>query len=446
MKTILLTLCSLATLAAPCVAQSQKGWTLEQCIEQARQNNIAVQQRAIAAQDAEVQLSTARNSRLPDLNATLGSNIYFGRGPSRDGTYKDNTQLSGTLGVSTSIPIFQGMLINKQIKGSKLNLEAAMQDMERAKEDVAVNVMTLYLQVLFNKELVTVAEQKLALSTQQVQLNAALVDEGRQPISARYESEALQTNDELALVQARNELTLALLNLSQALNRPSAEGFDVQMPLLDSLSIAALHQLGDPDRVYDYADAHRPMIAAERTRLASSENALKIARAALYPTIALSAGYGTNVYHSYATGALNANFWSQFRNNGNEYIGVSVNIPIFNRRATHNQIKSAHLAIRSQQLTLTEAQQNLRKEIEQAYYAADGAFAKYRAADKALASARVAFDFEQEKMTAGRSTIFNFNDARTRMEKAESELIQAKYEFLFRSKILDFYNGKPLQL
>ncbi|MEG0498469.1 MAG: TolC family protein, partial [Alistipes sp.] len=285
MKTILLTLCSLATLAtlaAPCVAQSQKGWTLEQCIEQARQNNIAVQQRAIAAQDAEVQLSTARNSRLPDLNATLGSNIYFGRGPSRDGTYKDNTQLSGTLGVSTSIPIFQGMLINKQIKGSKLNLEAAMQDMERAKEDVAVNVMTLYLQVLFNKELVTVAEQKLALSTQQVQLNAALVDEGRQPISARYESEALQTNDELALVQARNELTLALLNLSQALNRPSAEGFDVQMPLLDSLSIAALHQLGDPDRVYDYADAHRPMIAAERTRLASSENALKIARAALY--------------------------------------------------------------------------------------------------------------------------------------------------------------------
>ncbi|MEG0498744.1 MAG: TolC family protein, partial [Alistipes sp.] len=226
----------------------------------------------------------------------------------------------------------------------------------------------------------------------------------------------------------------------------SADGFDVQVPRMDSLTLESLHQLGDPNRVYDYADAHRPMIAAERTRLASSENALKIARAARYPTVALSAGYGTNLYRSYATGALNADFWSQFRNNGNEYIGASVRIPIFNRRATHNNIKSAHLAVRSQQLALNEAQQNLRKEIEQAYYNADGAFAKYRAADKALASARVAFGFEQEKMDAGRSTLFNYNDARTRMEKAESDLIQAKYEFVFRSKILDFYNGKPLQI
>ncbi|MEG2612565.1 MAG: TolC family protein, partial [Alistipes sp.] len=149
-KTILLALCALTTLTA---TQAQESWTLEQCIEQAQQNNINVQQRALIVEDSKVKIATAKYSRLPDLNASLGSNIYFGRGPSRDGTYKDNTQLSGTLGISTSIPIFQGLRINKQIKGAKLDFGAAIQDMERAKEDVAVNVMTLYLQVLFNKEL-----------------------------------------------------------------------------------------------------------------------------------------------------------------------------------------------------------------------------------------------------------------------------------------------------
>lgn len=435
-----------APLVAPAVPDATTApWSLGRCISYAQEHNIGVQQRTLNIEDRRVQLSTARMSRLPDLGASLGSNIYFGRGPSRDGTYKDNTQLSGSLGVSASMPLFQGLRINRQIEGAKLGLAAAVQDMERAKEDVAVNVMTLYLEVLFQKELAEVAEKQLALSTQQAQRSRELVETGRQPASALYESEALQANDQLNLTQARNSLQLALLDLSQALNRPSAAGFDIEIPRLDSLTLESMRQLGDPNRVYDYAETHRPHIEAERLRVAGSENAVRIARSALYPTLSLSGGYGTNVYRSYASGAVNPNFWDQIRNNGNEYAGLSINIPIFNRRATRNNIRSATIALRSQQLALTEAQQNLRKEIEQAYYNADAAYMKYRSAEKALASARVAFAFEQQKADAGRSTVFDFNDARTRMEKAESELIRSKYEFIFRSKILDFYRDEPLE-
>lgn len=416
-------------------------WSLEACIEYAQKHNIGVQQRTLQTEEQEIQLSTARFSRLPDLNASLGADASFGLSPSSNNVYVSSNRISGSLGASTSLPVFQGLRINKQIKGAKLDLEAAVQDMERAKEDVAVNVMMLYLQVLFNKELVEVAERQLALSTQQVARSRELVAGGKKPESALYESTALEANDRLSLAQARNTLTLSLLDLSQALNRSSAAGFDIEAPKLDSLTLESMRGLGDPEAVYDYADANRPAIRAERLRMQSRENAVKIARSELYPSISLSAGYSTGIYDQ--TGE---DFWEQFRHNSREYVGLSVHIPIFNRRTVRNQIRSASLSLRSQQLALLEAQQSLRKEIEQAYYNADAAYAQYRASESALASARIAFAYEQQKADAGRSTLFDYNDARTRMEKAESDLIQAKYEFVFRSKILDFYRGIPIRL
>ena len=402
-------------------------WSLDDCIGYALANNIDVQQRALQVEQNEVELSTAKYSRLPDLNASIGGDASFGRVLSSDNTYKDNNQTSGSLNISTSIPVFQGMRINRQVKGGKLDLAAAMQDLERAREDLSINVMTLYLEVLYNKELADVAERQLALSTLQATQSRELVAAGKQPESARYESEALQAKDQLSL--------------TQALNRESAAGFDVVVPELDSVTLASLHRLGTADEVYSYAAENRPHIKAERLRLESSENSVLIAKSALYPSISLSGGYGTGVYS-----ADSDKFWAQMRHNSREYVGLSMNIPIFNRRATRNNIRSAQLSARSQRLALTEAELALRKEIEQAWYNADAAYSKYRSAGVALASAEVAFAYEQQKAESGRSTIFDFNDAKTRMEKAESELVQAKYEFVFRSKILDFYRGKPLKL
>lgn len=416
-------------------------WTLADCISYAQQNNTQVQQRQLQVERSEIELSTARYSRLPDLNASIGGDASFGRALTSDNTYRNNNQTSGSLNVSASMPLFQGMRINHQIKAGKLDLAAAVEDLERIREDVAINIMTLYLQVLYNKEMVGVAERQLELSTQQALRSRELAAAGKQPESAVYESEALAANDRMTLTQSRNDLQLALLDLSQALNRESAAGFDIVEPVLDSVALETLHTLGNPDAVYAYAAENRPHIRAEKLRLESSEQAVDVARSALYPVLSLSGGYGTGVYS-----ADDSKFWAQMRHNSREYVGLSLGIPIFNRRASRNNIRTAQIAVRSQQLAVTEAERALRKEIEQAWYNADAAYAKFRAAEAALASAEVAFGYEQAKAAAGRSTVFDFNDAKTRMERASAEAVQAKYEFVFRSKILDFYRGEPLRI
>lgn len=430
----------------PAPAPEAGPWSLDDCIRYAHENNIQIQQQALQVEKSSIELSTSRNSRLPNLGANVGADFSFGRSLISNNTYADNNQVSGSLGVSASLPVFLGGRINHEIAAGKLGLQAAAQDLDRIREDVSVNIMSLYLEVLFQKELVGVAEQQLAYSTLQVERSREQVAAGKVAESVLYENEALLAADELKLTQSRNDLALALLNLSQGLNRPDAQGFDVETPTFDSLTVESMRHLRNPAEVLSYALDNRPRVQAERFRLDQALRAVRMSRAAYYPQITLTGGYGTNVYHSFASGMVNPAFGRQFRNNSSEYVGVAVNIPIFNRLATRNSVRTAKLGVRSQQLALTEAEQTLQKEIETAYYKADAALLKYRSAEKALSSAEIAFRYESEKYAAGRSTTFDYNDAKTRMQKAESDRIQAKYEFIFRTKILDFYAGMPLTL
>lgn len=440
-RIILLAGMLLGTAGARSVQAQERPWTLEECIEYAQKHNIGVRQRALQTEESEVQLSTARAGRLPNLNASLGADASFGLSPSSNNVYISSNRISGTAGLAASMPLFEGRGIHRRIQGAKLDLEAAVQELEQAREDVAVQIMTLYLQVLLNRELADVAERQLTLSSRQVERSRELVASGRQPESTLRESEALRAEDELSLAEARNNFILSLLDLSQALDRPSAAGFDVAVPTLDSLALESMHDLGDPEAVWAYADAHRPAVRAGELRLESSEQAVRTARAAFYPTVTLNAGYSTGIYDH--TGEA---FWEQFRHNSREYIGLTVNIPIFNRRSARNGVRSAAISMRMQELALAQTRQELRKEIEQAYYNADAAWVRYRASARALASAQIAFAYEEEKTEAGCSTLFDYYDARTRMQEAESALVRAKYEFVFRSKILDFYRDRPIRL
>ena len=423
---------------------AQEQWTLDRCIDYAVENSIPVQQYRLRAENQEISLNTAKNSRLPGVNANLGQNMNFGRGPGRDGVYRDYTQMSTAIGASASVPVFEGMRINNTVKERELNLQASLQDLARAREDVALNVTSLYLKVLFNKELVAVAESQLELSRNKTERSRVLVETGKNPESALYESQAVMAKDELNLVQARNALTLSLLTLSQALNRDELGEFDVAVPAEAQLRISASEQLEQPDELYAYAVGVRPHIRAEELRLEGSTRSLRVAKSGRYPQISLSGGYSNGYYYSFAEDSVNPSFGEQLRRNGSESVGLSVGIPIFNRFATRNQIRSAQIDIRNQQLAITEAQRSLKKEIEQAYYDAQAAYQKYHTSVKALDAARIAFRYEEEKSASGLSTIFDYNEAKTQMLRAESDLVQAKYEYIFSRKILDFYAGKPL--
>lgn len=376
-------------------------WSLDDCIRYAHEHNIQIQQQALQVEQRSVELNTSRHSRLPDLGANLGTNFSFGRSLISNNTYADNNQVSGSPGVSASLPVFMGGRINHEIAAGKLSLKAAAQDLDRIREDVSVNIMSYYLDVLVAKELVDVAEQALALSTQQVERSREQVRTGKVAESVLYENEALLAADEYKLTQSRNDLSLSLLALSQALNRTSAEGFDIVAPTFDSLTVESMRHLRNPAEVLSYALDNRPRIQAERFRLEQALRAVRMSRAAYYPQITLTGGYGTNVYHSFATGAVNPAFGRQFRNNSTEYVGVAINIPIFNRMATRNSVRTAKLGVRSQQLVLTEAEQTLQKEIETAYYQADAALLKYRSAEKALNSAQGRLQVRSREIRCG---------------------------------------------
>lgn len=428
------------------VTGSQEAWTLKQCIEYAIEHNIDVRQRILEKQNQELNVHTARFSRLPDLNAGLGQNFYFGRGPGRDGTYQDQTQASSTLNVSTNVPVFSGFRIHNQIKAQKLDLQAAIEELNRAKEDLALNITSYFLQVLFDQELYGIAREQVALSKEQVENTEILVKNGKNPESELYDARAALAKEEVNLTQAENTWKLSLLDLSQLLNLESVEGFEVALPDMEKMVIAETVNLMTPESVYQASVANRPSVKAAEFRLQSSEKSLKIAKAAYYPQLSLGASYSNSYYHTYhlGEGASNPSFSTQLDRNGSESVGLNLSIPIFNRMYTRNQVRSARITVENRQLVLENMRQNLYKEIQQAYYNAVAAHEKYLSSEKSVTASRMAFKYEEQKYNAGRSTSYQYNDAKTRLAKSLSEAAQAKYDFIFRTKILDFYNGRPL--
>lgn len=427
---------------------AQNAWSLRRCIDYAIENNIAVKQKALEKENNSIRVETAKYSRLPDLTANVGQNFYFGRSPSRDGTYVDQSQASSSLGINTSIPIFTGFRLPNELKARKFDLQSSMELLNKAKEDVSLQVTSLYLNTLFNKELVAIGQELVALSTQQLEKSELLVKNGKSPESVLYEAKATLANDRLNLTQAENALMLSLLDLRQLLNLENDQNFDIVIPDMEQITKYASVAIVPLDSAISYSVANRPSIKAAKFALESSKRNLKVMQSDYYPKLSLGASYSNSYFHSYSlpAGERNTTFVNQFRNNGNESIGLSLSIPIFNRFMTRNQIKMAHLSITGQELNLLSSKQEMYKEIEQAYYNTIAAKAKEESALQAMQSAKIALDYEMKKLDLGKSTIFEYNNTKTQYEKAISEWTKARYEFVFQSKVLDFYNGKELSL
>lgn len=421
------------------VAQS---WTLRQCIEHAIAHNITVKQQQVAVQNSEVQLSTARNSRLPSLSASANQSFNFGRGQTIDGTYVNrNTQNTG-FDLGTQIPLFTGFQIPNNIAARRLDLQAAVADLQRARENIAIQVTSAYLDVLYQKEMRGVQERQVQLSQSQLDRLLRLFENGKKSEADVAQARSTLANDQLALTQQQNQLQLSLLELSQLLELSSPEGFDVEEPVLpaDGGNVSAPTNI--PDEVFTIAAEQRPQIQAERLRLESAERNVKIAQAGHYPTLYLSGGIGTSFYKT--NGFTADPFFRQMKNNLNKYIGLSLSIPIFNRFQTRNQVRQARLQVENQQLSLEATQKALYKEIQQAYYNAQNARRQLESSAVAEAAAESAFELMQKKFENGKANATEYEESRTRLLRAQADHLQAKYTAIFRQKILNFYRGEPL--
>jgi outer membrane protein len=417
-------------------ANAQKQWTLQECIRYAKERSISVKMQHIAQQNQEIRLNTAKNQRLPNLSANADQRFSFGRGPSPvDNSYQSMNSSSTSFSVSTTAPLFTGFQIPNNIAAAKFDLQAATADFEKAKEDIELAVISAYLQILYNKELLAITKNQQTLSAQQTERIEELYKSGKASEAQVYEVKSQMANDELAVVQTKNDLQLSVLTLSQLLELPSPEGFDVETPNIDTDFLL----LSNPEETYANALTTQSAIRADEFRLASSEKTVKAARSAYYPQLSFGAGYSNNYYK--INGFVNSSLSQQLKDNESKYIGFSLNIPIFNRFETRNNIRSAKLNVKNQELQLDNTKKTLYKEIQQAYYNATGAKEKYKSAEIALESAKKAYEFAKEKFENGRSTTYEFNDAGNNLMKSSANLAQAKYDYVFRKKILDFYNG-----
>ena len=441
MKKQYITFVTIAVLSAGS-AMAQKQWNLKQCIEYAIEHNLTIKQQEAAKDESAVDLNTAKWSRLPNLNGSASHSFNFGRSLQMDNTYQQlNAQNTG-LNLSTSIPLFTGMQIPNQIALSKLNLKAAVEDLNKAKEDISIQVTSAYLQVLFNEELAKVAHEQVALSEEMLKQKTAFFKVGKASEAELYEAKSRAAQDQLSAVQADNEYRLALLDLSQLLELPTPEGFGIVSPSIDEDKDFSI--LTSPADIYSEALLIKPSIKAAQYRVEGAQKSIRIAQSGYYPQLSLGAGIATSYYN--VSGRENGNFGSQLRDNFSQYIGLSLNIPIFNRFSTRNQVRKARIQQTTLNWQLEDAKKALYKEIQQAYYNAVNAESKFESSRTADEAAKASFNLMKEKYANGKATSTEFNEARTNWLKAVSDRIQAKYDYLFRTKILDFYKGVPLTL
>jgi outer membrane protein len=446
----------LMLISAGQIFSQQKDWSLEECIKYALDNNIQIKQQIIQTEYQQNALALSKLKLLPTLNGTASHNYSFGR--ALDQTtyqYTNNEKIvSDNFYVGGSLNLFNGLQNYNTIKRSRYDLLASEEDLKNISDNIALTVALDYLQILLNKELVSTTGNQLDITLQQIEKTRKLVDAGSAARGNLLQIEAQAAQEELQLITLRNQLDISVLNLTQLLELSSPEGFSVIVPeiAIDTNTVVS----GTVNETFDIAAGMRPEIKGSEYRLTASEYDSKIAKGGRSPRLSLSNTFSTGysdirkrvlsidpvtgpVYGKYS-------FADQINDNINYGVGFNLNIPILNGWQVNKNIANSRLAVENSRYALEASKKQLYKSIQQAYADATAALKKYSASMKAVVSAEESFRYTEQKFNVGMITPVDYNQAKSQLLNAQSDMSQAKYEFIFKTKVLDFYKGAPLNL
>ncbi len=454
MKKIRALLTALIVTTLPAHAQTTGPWSLERCIDHALGHNLRVRQSALAVETGAIEHRQAKLNYLPTLGASANYNASFGR--SLDPTTyeyvsgKTVNNVNGSLNLG--MPVFAGMQRMHALKRSEFNLMSSVQEVERIKNEITIAVAAAYLQVLYAKEQVRTSESNIESIKAQLDRTAKMVEAGGLALGSRLEIESQLSAEEYNLVSYRNLLDNNLLTLSQLLELRDQPGFDVVEPDLAGQEAAA-PPLG-VDEVYALA-LGLPRIEVARLGTEIARRDVSLARAAYYPTVSLSASYGSSFSDARqkpvrnpdgSTTYTSYSFFDQMSDNASSGIGLNMSVPLFNRLSVRNAVRRAKIQLQSSELSLDQAENTLYKEIQQAWTDAVGALNRFYAAQSSVRSNEESFRYAEQKFNVNATTAVDYNTAKNNLINAQSMLIQAKYEYIFKMKILDFYQGKAITL
>ena len=431
------TIISLLTIIGICAdAAADEPWSLQRCVDYALENNLTVKNSRLRIDESELDVTSAKDAFLPTLSASATEGFNFGRGLTSDNTYADRNTSNFQWGINISLPLFQGLSDVRQLKMAKSSMQQYLMEFEAAKDDLTLNIIAQYLQVLYNKEVTKSAKSQLAYSTYEVERQQALVNEGKVAEAYLYDAEAQQAQDRLQVITAENDVRVALVNLANLLQLPVADGFDIT-PLEDDTP-----EIPGPDIVYSRAMEHNHSILSARQGIVTAQDRISYARSGYMPRLSFDASVGSSYYT--VAGSDNQPFGTQMRNNFSTYLGFRLSIPIFDAFSTRNNVRRAKLQETSALLELDRRESELYKAIQLAYTQAAGARDKYLTSEETLEKTRLSFEATRERFSLGRATPTDFEQAKNNLFRVEISRISSRFEYLLRYRILRFYETNRL--
>lgn len=457
-------------------AKAPQTWSLEQCIEYALQNNIQIKQQELNAELSDVTLTQSKANLLPSLNGNASHTYNYGRTIDKF-TNEFTTQqvLSENFSLSADVTLFSGWQNINTIQQNRYSFMAKKFDLDKMRNDVSLNIASTYLQVLFAMENRDNAQNQLGITTATVERTKKLVDAGSAARGTLLDIQSQYAVEELNLTNAQNQLDIATLSLAQLLNLPSIEGFAIVKP---ELNIGNENLLtATPTQIYANAVNSLPEVKSAEYGLKSAEKAVDVAWGGLSPRLSMSATYytgysdgrqrlltapafqgykpdgsftsaGDTVYSPSFSNPTYENipFSDQFKDNANKSIGFNLTVPLFNRFQVKSSIDRARIQRLNAELSMESTKLQLQKNIQQAYADASAGLKKYISSQKALEATEESFKYTQQKFDVGMVNTTDFNTSKNKLNKAQSDVLQAKFEYIFKLKVLDFYQGKPLKL
>jgi len=453
-------------------AFSQKKWTLEDCINYAHANNLQIKRQELQAKVASVDLLQSYTNILPDLNGNISRNYGFGR--QIDPFTNDfilNNSMSDNYSVTSNISLFNGLQNYNNIRSNQYASLAAVQNVEKEKIENTFNISSAYLEILFQKELLEVAKNQKEVTVLQVDRTQKLVDAGNVAKGDLLEIQAQLANENLIVTNTQNQLNLSILNLSQLLDLDSTSNFDILVP--DTIDPNIAINIPSVSLVYNDALEYLPHVKSAEYLLKSYEKQLAVQKGKRSPMLYLSGsiytGYSdqrtlvntddfseqeigyiqgnpSQIVVSPSYGVSDYSYSQQFNDNIAQSLSIGLSIPILNRWEVNNGISRARIRMEDSKFELDQVKQRLYKNIQQAHNDAVSAREKYNSAIEAVKSNKESFHYTEQKFNVGIVNSVEYNIAKNNYIKTVSDLLQAKYEYIFAIKILDFYRGIPITL
>lgn len=445
-------------------------WSLQECIAYAQVHNIQVQIQELNVSMSQTNLNASKGQMLPNLNAGASHTYQYGQTIDRfTNTFVNDRVLNQNFFVSSQFTVFSGMQNYNTVQQNKYALQASQFGVQQTRYDISMSVANAYLNVLFQEDQREIAKQQMTLTQSQVDRMQKLVDAGAAATGSLLELQTQLATENVNVVTLENSVVMAYLSLTQLMNLDSTKGFMIVRPDLNIPDESVLAE--SPEQIYASAEATQPGIKQADANVMSAEKGVDVAYGALSPTITVQGSLGTGYSGAAQSATVNPNgvdtigftsggdlvlvpgfdytyavvpFSDQLDNNFNQAFGVQLSVPIFNRLQVSSNIQRAKIQHMNAMLNADLARQNLDKNIQQAHADARAALQRYHAQQAAVAAAETSFGYAEDRFNLGAINVIDYTNAKNQLALAQANLLQAKYDYIFRLKVLDYYKGNPL--